>query len=485
MEAEETRLIKLDTAQRALAEARTLPDVKQIRDTAAALQQYAKQQAYSLEIQNQAAEIKLRAERKAGELLRAMEKAKGASKPGTQRGTTRLHDETASPTLADLGISKSQSHRWQLEASLPETVFETYVADGKTTGRELSSRAVLDLAKQHVRQTEQQTRQAQTTPLVTADGAFYTNLKALVQAVQTGQIPPFRCLYVDPPWLYDNQATRGSTANHYPTMTLSEIVSLPIEKLVAPQCHLHLWTTTAFLPEGLRLLQAWGFAYKGKLTWMKPEMGLGNYWRNTDETLLLGVRGGLLAQDHSIPSVHEVPRAGHSVKPEYFRMLVERLSPSPYLELFGRRLVEGWMVWGNERDDALEAAHTWTPFALERRRLVEELGYPTLANWHTDTALIRWAQATGRFVRIDRPSKWGNQFELWKDGDRYTVVAAYATHYLPHKPSLLAALPELEGKVLACWCVPDLCHGEVLLRELKLKAWQLLDEYMQENGLRK
>jgi hypothetical protein len=76
--------------------------------------------------------------------------------------------------------------------------------------------------------------------------------------------------------------------------------------------------------------------------------------------------------------------------------------------------------------------------------------------------LIRWAESEGKYVRIDRRTEWGNPFEMPADGDRETVIAAYAEHYLPHKPSLLEKLPTLRGKVLGCWCAPDRCHGDIL-----------------------
>lgn len=77
-------------------------------------------------------------------------------------------------------------------------------------------------------------------------------------------------------------------------------------------------------------------------------------------------------------------------------------------------------------------------------------------------SLIEWADAAGLYMRIDRRSEWGNPFELPADGDRDTVIANYAEHYLPHKPSLLERLPELRGKALGCWCAPEPCHGDVL-----------------------
>jgi hypothetical protein len=76
--------------------------------------------------------------------------------------------------------------------------------------------------------------------------------------------------------------------------------------------------------------------------------------------------------------------------------------------------------------------------------------------------LVRWAQAEGLFVPVDRRTEWGNPFEMPHDGDRVTVIRNYAEHYLPHKRSLLARLPELRGKALGCWCAPNACHGDVL-----------------------
>ena len=79
--------------------------------------------------------------------------------------------------------------------------------------------------------------------------------------------------------------------------------------------------------------------------------------------------------------------------------------------------------------------------------------------------LYRWAEDADLFARIDRKSDWGNPFEMPGDGDRDTVIANYAEHYLPYKPSLLSRLDELRGKALGCWCAPESCHGDVLKAE--------------------
>lgn len=64
-------------------------------------------------------------------------------------------------------------------------------------------------------------------------------------------------------------------------------------------------------------------------------------------------------------------------------------------------------------------------------------------------------------VYIGRPSKWGNPFSIGKDGSRQEVINKYR-QWLLEQPDLLAALPELRGKVLGCWCAPRACHGDIL-----------------------
>lgn len=100
--------------------ARTIDEVKDIRDRAEAARQYARAAGYSREITNMCAEIKLRAERKAGRLLAEMPK----QRPGEYQ---RSQHETVAPSLSDIGVSKNQSHRWQQTASVPDDVFEDYI----------------------------------------------------------------------------------------------------------------------------------------------------------------------------------------------------------------------------------------------------------------------------------------------------------------------------------------------------------------------
>ncbi len=186
-------------------------------------------------------------------------------------------------------------------------------------------------------------------PKDSTPGCTVDDLGKLVEAGKR-----FGTIYADPPWQYGNQSTRASTDNHYGTMPLSAIAALPVPALAAETCHLHLWTTNGFLRESFDLLDSWGFVYKSVFVWCKPKMGIGNYWRVSHEFLLLGVKGDLVFADHALKSWEELDRAEHSAKPERVREFVERASPGPYLELFGRKAVPdhpdrpGWTVWGNE-----------------------------------------------------------------------------------------------------------------------------------------
>jgi N6-adenosine-specific RNA methylase IME4 len=161
----------------------------------------------------------------------------------------------------------------------------------------------------------------------------------------------FGTIYADPPWAYDNQATRAATGNHYSTMSVDALCALPIGKLAGEAAHLHMWTTNGFLFEAPRIFSAWGFEFRSTFVWVKTQLGIGNYWRNSHEILLTAIRGDAKRfADKNLRSWLECGRGRHSSKPDQVRELLERASPGPRLELFGRRKVDGWTVWGDEVD---------------------------------------------------------------------------------------------------------------------------------------
>jgi len=182
-------------------------------------------------------------------------------------------------------------------------------------------------------------------------GALLGDSTLLDALVTHGQ--RFACLYADPPWQYTNTATRAAARNHYATLTLEALQALPVRQLTATNAHLHLWTTNAMLPEALQVMRAWGFSYKTMLVWCKPHIGLGNYWRNATEVLLLGVKGSLPFRDHGQRNWVVQKRGVHSRKPDRIRHLIETVSPPAYLELFAREAVPNWVCWGNAIEPTL------------------------------------------------------------------------------------------------------------------------------------
>lgn len=136
-------LIKWDSARRAIEEAHSIDEVKDIRDKAEAMRLYAKQQKESLEVQNMVAEIKLRCERRIGDMLKDAPKQHGARPSDTES------QDVTPPTLEELGISGMQSSRWQTIANLPEAEFEKHIESTKAKGEELTTANVMRLAKKY------------------------------------------------------------------------------------------------------------------------------------------------------------------------------------------------------------------------------------------------------------------------------------------------------------------------------------------------
>ena len=105
----------------------------------------------------------------------------------------------------------------------------------------------------------------------------------------------------------------------------------------------------------------------------------------------------------------------------------------------------------------------WSEEETARRERVEA-GITVVANLRgaRDKYLLAWAKSKGILVRVDRGSEWGNPSEMPADGDRDTVCDRYILYHLLQKPSLANKIHSLKGRVLACWCYPERCHGDYL-----------------------
>jgi Transcriptional activator, adenine-specific DNA methyltransferase len=174
----------------------------------------------------------------------------------------------------------------------------------------------------------------------------------------------FRTILADPPWRFTNRtgkvAPEHRRLDRYSTMSLDEIKRMEVKDIAASNAHLYLWVPNALLPEGLEVMNAWGFRYVSNIVWAKRRKdggpdgrGVGFYFRNVSELILFGVRGSMrtLAPARSQVNMIETRKREHSRKPDEQYDLIESCSPGPFLELFARYPRTGWTVWGDESAD--------------------------------------------------------------------------------------------------------------------------------------
>jgi N6-adenosine-specific RNA methylase IME4 len=177
-------------------------------------------------------------------------------------------------------------------------------------------------------------------------GAAYRKIRMAEDEERVLSLEPIKgkhkTLIFDPPWDYEWLSLAGRAAPGYATMSHAELLALDVSGWAEDNCHLYLWTTNNFLTRAVDLMAAWGFQHKTVLTWVKPRIGLGSYFRNTTEQVLFGVRGDLTTRVDNIPTHFEAPTTGHSEKPDVFYDLVRRASYPSYGEGFQRQERDGF-----------------------------------------------------------------------------------------------------------------------------------------------
>lgn len=194
----------------------------------------------------------------------------------------------------------------------------------------------------------------------------------------------FKTILADPPWQFQNRtgkvAPEHKRLNRYGTMSLDDIKALPVVDAAEETSHLYLWVPNALLPEGLEVMQAWGFHYKSNIVWQKirkdggPDgRGVGFYFRNVTELILFGVRGKnarTLQPGRSQVNLISTRKREHSRKPDEQYDLIQACSPGPYLELFARGERPGWAIWGNQANESY--APTWPTYRNHSRASLED-----------------------------------------------------------------------------------------------------------------
>lgn len=179
-----------------------------------------------------------------------------------------------------------------------------------------------------------------------------------IVSISTGNAPfgsiaeRYPVIYLDPPWRYEHAESESrAIENQYPTMSLDEIKEMDISKVAFDDCVMFMWATSPKLHEAFQVLDAWGFSYRTCAVWDKQKIGMGYYFRQQHELLLIAVKGQppTPAPADRPSSVFSYPRGQHSAKPHEVYEIIEAMYPTlPKLEMFCRTPRDGWGVWGNQ-----------------------------------------------------------------------------------------------------------------------------------------
>jgi len=318
-------LTKLNKARQALAEAKTLDEIKEIKDIAIAVKAYAKAKGLGREMQNEAAEIEIRAIREMGKLIREKQEAGEIATRNNNPGTfTGVPQENTRKTLSDIGVSRKESSTSKNLAAIDDNKFEEIIQETISEKKPLTKTKILrEAAKEKVQKSPE---------------------------IPEGK---YRIIYADPPWKYSDKKEyrpEGAAENHYPTMSLDELCNMRIPD-TEDNAVLFLWVTSPMLEDSFRVIKAWGFKYKSSFVWDKIKHNMGHYNSVRHEFLLIATKGSCLPDVKKLyDSVVSIERTEHSEKPEYFRNIIDTLYPhGKRIELFARKKVsEKWDVYGNE-----------------------------------------------------------------------------------------------------------------------------------------
>ena len=171
-------------------------------------------------------------------------------------------------------------------------------------------------------------------------------------------------ILADPPWsYYGQQAKWGAAAKFYSTMSDEELMALPVGFMAKTSTVLFCWATGPRLDFAIRLVEHWGFCYRGvAFVWVKttkagvPLGARGVRPSIVKPTTEFVIAASMVAKgrprpiaDESVAQVVLAPVTEHSRKPDEVNARIERLYPeASRLEMFARRPRDGWEVWGNE-----------------------------------------------------------------------------------------------------------------------------------------
>jgi len=171
----------------------------------------------------------------------------------------------------------------------------------------------------------------------------------------------YKIIYADPPWSYEDKSLAGKRGAgcKYETQNIEWLKSLPVKNISENDCVLFMWVTMPMIPEGLALIESWGFKYKTcAFVWVKKNKrkdswfwGMGMWTRANAEICLLSTKGKPKRISAGVHSVIDTPIETHSKKPnEVRKRIIKLMGDLSRIELFSRQKTDGWDVWGNEVD---------------------------------------------------------------------------------------------------------------------------------------
>ena len=306
-----------------LQRAQSTEDLAEIADQASAIDMLIRRRNLGLRAQQQAAILRIEAETAIGLILLDTER-QGVGRPKIDSNGIDL------PRRCDFGLMPHIVSRALRLANIPTWLKKKVIQDAVDLRREITMRWFLLQCESHLQRLKN---------LEPQPGGRVDDLYELVRVGRR-----FGTIYLDPPW-----EIPGTTLP-YPTMTVQQIMDLPIHELAHPErCHLHLWTLPGRIDEiAYGLVRHWGFRPVSEFAWCKPDgLGSGQFHRAGHEVCLAAVLHDRdRFDDHALPSWGMFPRSRHSEKPDEVRKMIERASPGPRIELFARHEVPGWVTWG-------------------------------------------------------------------------------------------------------------------------------------------
>lgn len=354
-------LLSIDRARALLDRCRTVSECMRIKAIAQAVASMKAGEAAGIE----AAQVVLLAKARVGVLTAALHKAKPGR--GGKGKKSLVTAGNKSSRLAAEGISRKAAAENEKIAALQESgELDRFYEASKAAWRQPTTTGAVSLARLDARARKSVLSQITSgvdirRAISDAGRAVRVKKLATIAAGEmplTGKLGRFPVVYADPPWRYEHVKTESrAVENQYPTMEFAAICAMPIADITTSDAILFLWATSPKLAEAMHVVESWGFTYRTCAVWTKDKIGMGYYFRQQHELLLVATKGSIPvpAPADRPSSIIASARGMHSAKPVEAIEAIERMYLKlPKLELFCRKPRAGWSVWGNESEAAAE-----------------------------------------------------------------------------------------------------------------------------------